>query len=402
MLCGDTGTTHFILNMALFAPLGIGLGLAGVPVPRVLVIGAIASLSIETAQYFVIAGRDASIGDFLANSLGGALGACASRRSMLFPSRHRARRLVFVALAGWLAVAAVTEWALTPVLPATPYVLQWKSERVQFAYNHGRPLSSSLNGVAITPGPLPNRGRDGIALQATVAPSIPLVYLSDFVTVFGAENQEIVILAQQGRAMVFRARLRASDLRLRNPGIAIDGVFPGITRFLLRGPLYDTVPLDASTISFLGNAWTVDSTPISIAGEARHMRLSVTAMKRGEQLHASQALTPELGWSLLWPKDVTLGSARSHAISAFWIALLLMPLGYWSALAGWRTPVTLVTATAALTLGLAAIPITFGASPSEIPVWFGGAAGFVLACAAARARTGQEAARTVAPPRPAS
>ncbi len=405
MLCGEAGTAHFVLNVILFFPLGIGLALVGVRPLRALAIAASGSLLIEAAQYIAIAGRDASLGDLVANSLGCMVGAGVGRRwpLLLLPSPRAARQLAFAALGGWLAVAVATEWALTPVFPATTYLVQWKSERPQFAYNYGSAHSATLNGMPIVPGSLPNRGalaetirRDGIVLRANVVPSIPLIYLSDFVTIFGGENQEITILAQAGRAFVFRTRLRASELQLRNPGLALEGVFPGITRYLPRGPTYDSIALDSKAVGRLGNAWSVDSAPIALSGEASRMRLSATAVTRNASLRTSQSLTPELGWSLFWTTDVSLGTGRARALSAIWIALLLMPFGYWCGRADWRAVVLIGAAVIALGLGLAAIPAAFGAHVPAAPTWMAGAAGILIAYSIGRMSTRLQSFR---PPR---
>src|SRR5713101_9526749 len=65
LVCGQFGTIDALLNVALFAPLGAGLLLLGLPLRRAVLIGAALSLAIETTQYFAIAGRDASLGDLL-------------------------------------------------------------------------------------------------------------------------------------------------------------------------------------------------------------------------------------------------------------------------------------------------------------------------------------------------
>src|ERR1051325_2403630 len=75
LLCGSEGTADFVANILLFVPLGLGLGFAGVSWRRATVIAAAASTSIELAQYFIITGRFATLGDVVSNTIGGSLGA---------------------------------------------------------------------------------------------------------------------------------------------------------------------------------------------------------------------------------------------------------------------------------------------------------------------------------------
>ncbi len=74
IVCGDLGGVDFVLNVVLFMPLGVGLrwllgrwslaALAGFGV----------TLLVETLQWRLIRGRDASLGDVLANTLGTIVG----------------------------------------------------------------------------------------------------------------------------------------------------------------------------------------------------------------------------------------------------------------------------------------------------------------------------------------
>src|SRR5688572_6319026 len=75
VFCGQFGGVDFVLNIVLFVPLGVGLRwLLGSWLASGLV-GAATTLVIETLQWRLIPGRDASLGDLLANTLGALLGA---------------------------------------------------------------------------------------------------------------------------------------------------------------------------------------------------------------------------------------------------------------------------------------------------------------------------------------
>src|SRR2546423_15044685 len=74
LICGTFGGVDAVLNVLLFMPLGLGLAVAGTSPRRAIVSMAVLSALIELAQLLVVPGRDATIGDLLTNSIGGALG----------------------------------------------------------------------------------------------------------------------------------------------------------------------------------------------------------------------------------------------------------------------------------------------------------------------------------------
>src|SRR2546422_76371 len=76
--CGDHATADVLLNVTLFLPLGAALALSGRSLWRCALLGALLSACIEFAQLF-IPGRDSSLGDVMANTLGTTLGAALVR-----------------------------------------------------------------------------------------------------------------------------------------------------------------------------------------------------------------------------------------------------------------------------------------------------------------------------------
>src|ERR1700688_4690962 len=119
LVCGTVGAVDFILNVLLFVPLGVGLALCGFPASRAILVMGLLSISIETAQLLVIPGRDATLGDVLTNTLGGALGFAAvrHRRTWLQPSRRNATSFVVGWGGIWLAIQTISSYALTPSIP---------------------------------------------------------------------------------------------------------------------------------------------------------------------------------------------------------------------------------------------------------------------------------------------
>jgi VanZ family protein len=80
IVCDADHVPNLVLNVALFLPLGVGLGLRGVPRLAALLLMALLTAGVEALQFHVVAGRDASLGDVLANLVGGALGLRLGRR----------------------------------------------------------------------------------------------------------------------------------------------------------------------------------------------------------------------------------------------------------------------------------------------------------------------------------
>ncbi len=124
LLCGDYGIVDVFLNILLFIPFGFGLRLAGVSRFRGQALLMATSLGIELLQMNVIMGRDASLSDFLTNSLGGGLGIWMADHwsDFVFPSPARARRLRIPAALGWLAVWVASAWLVEPSMPPTALV----------------------------------------------------------------------------------------------------------------------------------------------------------------------------------------------------------------------------------------------------------------------------------------
>jgi glycopeptide antibiotics resistance protein len=71
VICDADYIPGFLLNMVLFLPLGVGLRLRGVALRRALLWMAALTIGVELLQFNVVPGRDASLGDILANLLGG-------------------------------------------------------------------------------------------------------------------------------------------------------------------------------------------------------------------------------------------------------------------------------------------------------------------------------------------
>ena len=115
IVCGTRGTADMFLNILLFAPLGVGLALAGVRHGTAFVLAATISGTVELAQVF-IPGRDASIGDLISNSAGSGLGFAlvVSARHWLAPTQSAARWLTLGASFATAGIVMLTGVMLQP------------------------------------------------------------------------------------------------------------------------------------------------------------------------------------------------------------------------------------------------------------------------------------------------
>lgn len=222
--CGDAGTTDTLLNLLLFLPLGLGLRARSWRwLPAALTMLAL-SFSIECAQATLLVGRDATLGDLLANTLGGLVG------WKLWPGIHALRtpppRLAGRA-AGWtFATCTVTwllsAWSLQPALRGSePWVGQPMHRVAGAPPFPARFISATLNGVQVVNDPLltspskRNTVQVSLTLARTSAPipnsAMPLLRVVD------ADQAVLVGVTSRAGTLGFDTRVRGSAWRLRTP-----------------------------------------------------------------------------------------------------------------------------------------------------------------------------------------
>lgn len=360
VICGDHGGVDVTLNILLFLPLGLGLGLAGLSWRRVVALAALATCCIELLQMKVIIGRDASLGDILANTLGGGLGALAAAhwRTLVFPGPRAARRLagvlgVLVGLA-WLGTA----WALQPSFPTdSPWFGGWAPELGNYVTFPGTPLAVTAGGDPLLPGPALDQARiqaaviadPSIAFRAVLGPMPGR--LAPIGQVVDGRQRDMLFIGQERRDLAFTVRLRANSLRLWSPQVN------------LRNGL-DGEPGDTAEAS---GSWKDGAITLrSQVGDRVHLRtLPVSA---------------SWGWALVTPWSSVLGEEAS-LLSALWIIGLLGLLGYWAGMAG-GAAVAVGPATAGVALGI--VPMLPGISPSHPTEWLAALVGLALGTVLAR------------------
>jgi hypothetical protein len=158
-------------------------------------------------------------------------------------------------------------------------------------------------------------------------------------------RDEILLLGRRRDELLFRLRLRASTIRLETPGFSLAQAFDGSTT-------YD-----------VGNRGSVDT--VSAILERGRLRLS--AQQEKKFVSRKFELGPALAWSFFLPWDYWFG-AKAGLISQVWIAVLLLPVGYWAALtrsgngAKWTMAAILTVVPATLTM----IPAIFEVPPTSV------------------------------------
>jgi len=308
LVCGDLGTVDVTLNVALFVPLGLALVLAGVRVRRTIAIAICTTLLVETLQYTLIPGRDATLSDVLTNSTGGAIGALLGLhwRSVFAPPPRVARILAILAALFAVSVMGATAALLRPAVPDMGMWGQWTPQQLTFEPYSGTVHRFEVNDIPIpydlVPESEPLRQRIlGGETQALVdfTTGEPPARLSAIARA-GSRFQEVLLVGARGTDLVFRTRLAMRDWLLRLPGIVLpDALPPAGERVLAFAGLHD-------------NHWyaTVHSS-------------------RGVR-HVEIPFAVSLGWTFFLIFDHPLRPSDGW-IDALWLAALFFPAAVWGA-----------------------------------------------------------------------
>ncbi|HEX6967008.1 MAG TPA: VanZ family protein [Gemmatimonadaceae bacterium] len=386
LVCGSYGGTDVVLNILLFIPFGFGLRLAGTRAWRAFVVAALTSLAIELLQIHVVVGRDASLGDLVSNSLGGAVGIALADhwRSWLLPSTRAARRLMSAGIAAWLLILVGSAWGVRPSLTRFPYWGHWASLDGPGPLFTGKLVAASVGRAPLPWAPISNSGElrqwllHGDPLRATVIPGAPIDGLAPITRITDIRSAEIIMLGQQGRDLIFRMRTHASDLRLRDPAVRIENAFPDSAA-------------DASHVRTQSDTMRIAG---GYTGDAYRVSVNGPRMVASRELR----LGPGLGWSFFLPFSYASGRVTAW-LTALWLAGLLAPMGYWAARAAaveeprvfgaMARPIPaaaprLVVATSLvvmIVLGLGFVPRMFGEEPVQWWAWAACAVGGMLGAA---------------------
>jgi VanZ like family len=373
LVCGSLGGVDAVLNVFLFAPLGIGLALTGFPGKRAVIAMCALSALIETAQFFVIPGRYSTIGDVLTNTLGGALGFALGRYAftLLRPSPRIALALSMGWSAVWLAIQTISAFGFSPAIPRSEYYGQIARRLGNFEQFQGAVVRASIADVRVPDTRFPDSHRvrelllRGAIVTTTIVPATLTSDIAPIVRVADASQREIVLLAQSGEELVFGVRTGAAVLRLRPPLVALPDVFPAVS------------PGDSGL--------TTDTITVSARYSAREAW--VNTQTRTSYDHPIP-ITASLGWTMLLPFQWFIEGTRIElVVSAIWIACLLLPIGYWGCgvarfpRAHGATRIRMTAVPLALVLlyvGLVVVPHTFGVTAAPPSDWLAALTGILL------------------------
>lgn len=353
LLCGSRGLADAILNVVLFLPVGVGLGMRGWPQRRSYLAGALFSASIELSQLF-IPGRDASLADVLFNTFGTAVGVLAVRTagSWLRPRGRVSRQLSMAATIVALAVLAVSGYLMRYALPGSVYYGQWTPPLGHLEWYRGRVVSAFIGPLAIPPHRLADseavrsrlQSEDTLTVIAIAGPR-PAA-LASLLSIYDEQQREIVLLGPDRDDLVFRYRALARSVRLDQPDVrvadALRRVEPG-----------DTLQL---------RVWR--------SGDAH-------CISHASQTTCGLGHTPGRGWALLVAK--ALMHDWAIVLDYIWLGGLAFLPGFWA-----RDRYNVAASAGVLLLGILAIPavtVFLPASAAEALALF---AGFGLGVGAGR------------------
>jgi hypothetical protein len=369
LACGELGALDVAANIVMFVPLGFALALATGRRLRAVLACVATTVLIEALQIGVVVGRDASLSDLLANSVGGWIG-CElglNWRTLVRPVAAVAARLavtwsVIFALAGML-----TSFGLQPATIPKSLWIQRDPPRPSYMPFTGTIQRFDVNGTDLSVQfPPPSLGLDRMLStepwRATVTIDRTGLAASRAVLVRVAEEFTVLVSVEQvGWDLHCVGKTRSADFRFRSPKVALGDAL---------GPLDGQSPELRLTCSRMDRAISAGATS--------------TTGTRAETV----ALSPSLGWLLMSPFDVAVG-ARLRWMSFLWLAALALPLGYWGAFrSGHATPrrraLVIGSVGAALVTALAISPAIAGVATAAWWEWGAAAAGIASGALLAR------------------
>jgi VanZ family protein len=334
LVCGGQGVQDVIQNIIMLLPLGLALGLAGVR-PRTVALGAFGlAVLVESLQYAIVTGRDASLSDVVTNTTGAALGAMLAPHlpTLLRPGRRAAAKLGIGMTVLWAAAWLFGAWAMQGNVGAGHWRGRFPGDLPDAPAVSGEAVRASIGGASIglAPVSLPMEveqgfARDSFTLSVVVRPGPAMAPRENVVTVIDvrqddrvANNSLVMVLNRVQARALLSLRINAARVRLRTPSFNL-------------GPAFDVPP---------GGEVTLD------IARARG-RLSAAA-RGGPALATEYRMGPELLWSVLAPRTPQPGLA--WMVEAFlWSTALLLVAGYWCGRSGARSVVLLALFLAILT-----------------------------------------------------
>jgi VanZ like family len=361
--CGQYAALDILANVVMFVPLGFALAMATDRRWINVLACFVLTVTVELLQIRVISGRDASLSDILANSLGGLVGVeLGLRRLLVF--RPRARAAFRFAL-GWCGVFAIvcglTVAGLRPARVPRSLWVQWTPSRPSFDPFTGRLLDFRIDDIDLPRGyPAAALGihrlLQGPEWQTTTTVSTEgMQHRRSLIARIAEEFTVLVSVEQLGWDFGCWHKTRSGDFRFRSPKVAVRDAFRLTNN-------------ESSSVTRLTCGRSHGTLIATVEGKREVLRLS-----------------PSLGWLLVGPFDVSLSDSVVW-INALWLFGLTFPAGYWFGMIGaeagsarGRKGLTTLVMAAALAFGLTIAPTLAGTARATASEWavalFGLAAG---------------------------
>ena len=305
IICGDRGLADAVSNMILFAPLGVALALLHRRPMSVAIAALLLSLSVESLQS-VIPGRYTSLGDATFNTLGATIAAYGwlNHRSWITPDRVVASRCYLAASIGATTVFLLTAYFLQPAFPIATYYGQWTPQVAHLQWYKGRVIQVSLSDMTL-PSRRLERSADvrlhlirGSRMVVRFVGGPLVTDLASLFSIADESRQEVMLLGPDRGDLVFRYRMRADNWGLDRPVHRLPKAFGNIA------------PGDAGRAA----VWR--------DGDAYCLELN-------SRRRCGLGHTVGDGWTLLiYPKR--LPNILQELIGLIWVAILLVPLGFWA------------------------------------------------------------------------
>lgn len=341
LACGDHGAADFLLNVVLFAPLGAVL-MRSAPgkTAYVILFGALLSASIEVAQLY-IPGRDASLGDVVANTLGTAAGALAVGRANLQAPRAGTACLVAA------LVCFATGSLLTPTYPRSQYFGLWTPNLAHLGWYRGRVRAATLSSIPVITGPIRESPRVREALLADSGYTLAVralagpepSRLAPLFAIFDDRRRDIILVGPDRDDLVLRVHTRAADWRFDRPDLRA------------AHALRDVRPSDSLSVSVSKHR----------SGGGYEIGINGRVYRRvGYEIGDGWAL-------LLYPETV---APLKAVLGVIWVAGLFFPVGFW--IRGKRDA---WVAVGGVTVSLLGAPLLTPLLPTPVSQWVAAALG---------------------------
>lgn len=349
LICGAVGGADFVANILAFIPFGMAVRGVLRSTRRAAIVVVVFTLLIELLQWRVVPGRDASLGDVVANALGGTVGAliAARWRHVLLPERGRALIIGWSAVS--IAVLGATYWMLMPSPVIYRYWSYWAPQQRGHQSFRGSIRNVTLFGTPIPdlakiePSAMPAEYRSGeIDLQFDLGPPYPTDVAAEVFRLANPLSQRANV-AVLDRDVAFQPPLNASRWRFWSPSVRFSGVLDDITK--------------EASMHFRSGRGVVDLI-VGQHGEEGTVR-------RGK-------LGPVDSWKFVL-QDGAVPPILHPLLAVFWFLVVFAPLGLWSSTTGRLLPGIVGGATIAA-VGFLIAPLVTGLPPASIRYWVGGLA----------------------------